>query len=131
MAFFNYFHGVERDAVIAMLKQIAPQVCAPDGKPYLAIGKKYTTEVSYKSTWVTIHLFPLMCDTIEEGEAWISGHEGGCMVDAKYLCETYYCCFSRRGTCRHCNRNESGALVCDKGHGYADIKGCADVEWKY
>lgn len=128
---FDFFHGVERDALDAMLKQIAPQICDPNCKPYLAIGKKYTTEASFEGAWVTIHLYPCLCDTIEEGEAWARGYEGGCMVDAKELRKEYYRCFSKRGTCYHCHRDDDGAIICDLGHEhkYANKRGCPYAEF--
>lgn len=125
------YKGVERDALLAMFKQIAPQICAEDCPPYLAIGKKYTQEASFKSAWVTIHLYPYLCGTLEEATAYLRSYEGGCVIETKTLQHKIYTCFGQTGTCTHCHRQDGGAIVCDKGHGYASIYGCADVEWRY
>lgn len=125
------YKEAERNALWAMFKQIAPQVCAEDCPPYLVIGKEYTQEASFDCAWVTVHLYPHLCGTLEEATPCLRPYEGGCVMETKTLRAHIYTCFGKRGTCKYCHRQDGGAIVCDKGHSYASIYGCADVEWQY
>lgn len=122
--------GVDRDALWEMFKQIAPQICAEDCPPYLAVGKKYSIEASFAGARAAIHLYPYLCATMEEAAACLRYYVGSCVIETKDLQEKIYTCFSQKGSCRHCHQGR-GITICDKGHGHAGIYGCADVEWEY
>lgn len=122
-----FFSSVESDAFLAMLEQLKTKICAEDCPPVLAIGKRYTSEASFEGAWVTIHLFPALCQDTESATEWIEGYEGGVAVDTESLRERFYQCMPLRGVCRNLHRADSGELVCDKGH-KCPAHGCADLE---
>lgn len=123
----DIYRGVERDALHAMLKEIAPKICAEDCPPYLVVGHKFTTEASFTGAWVTIHLSPILCSDKQTAQAVLQGYEGGCVVETEDLRNKFFTCFNMLSTCKHCHRADSGEIVCDKGNKEGK-RGCADFE---